>query len=288
MSGQLSGHWANLQANFKRIRDNKAFEWFVIGVIVVSSIVIGARTYDIPPGVMGFILVMDVAVTLFFLMEILLRMAAEDRFRDFFKKGWNIFDFTIVVISLIPIDDSEYALIARMLRLFRVLRLISFIPEMRVLVNALLIAIPRIGYVALLMFVIFYLYAVVGSFLFAPINDFLWGDLGAALLTLFRVATFEDWTDVMYETMEIYPWSWMYYLTFIFMSTFIFLNMMIGIVVSVLEEEHRKSLEQGLTDLEQTEERRMKTLDEQVAELNRKLDLLLAQQSIAPMQEVKK
>jgi voltage-gated sodium channel len=286
MSGQLSGHWANLQANFKRIRDNKAFEWFVISVIVVSSIVIGARTYDLPQGFMGFILVMDVAVTLFFLLEILLRMAAEDRLRDFFKKGWNIFDFTIVVISLIPIDDSEYALIARMLRLFRVLRLISFIPEMRVLVNALLIAIPRIGYVALLMFVIFYLYAVVGSFLFASINDFLWGDLGAALLTLFRVATFEDWTDVMYETMEIYSWSWMYYLTFIFMSTFIFLNMMIGIVVSVLEEEHRKSLEQGLTDLEQTEEKRMQTLDQQVAELNRKLDLLLAQQSAT--QEIKK
>lgn len=272
--------WVRLQDRFMLIRDNKAFEWFVISVIVLSSIVIGAKTYDIPEGVLGVIAVLDVGVTLFFLIEILIRMAAEKRFWDFFKKGWNIFDFTIVVVSLIPINDSEYALLARMLRLFRVLRLISFIPEMRVLVSALLIAIPRIGYVALLMFVIFYLYAVVGSFLFAHINEFLWGDLGAALLTLFRVATFEDWTDVMYETMEFYPLSWIFYLTFIFMSTFIFLNMMIGIVVSVLDEEHRKSLEKGLLDHEASEEERQIQIEQHVMDLNRKIDLLLAQQNL--------
>ncbi|WP_296833241.1 ion transporter [Thiomicrospira sp.] len=259
------------------IRDNKAFEWFVISVIVLSSVVIGAKTYDISPNVLNLLAFLDVTVTLFFLLEILVRMAAERRFWDFFKKGWNIFDFTIVVVSLIPINDSEYALLARMLRLFRVLRLISFIPEMRVLVNALLIAIPRIGYVALLMFVIFYLYAVVGSFIFAPINEFLWGDLGAALLTLFRVATFEDWTDVMYETMEVYPYSWIYYLTFIFMSTFIFLNMMIGIVVSVLDEEHRKSMDKGLHESLDEEAKSIEDLHHEVSDLHRKLDQLLQQ-----------
>lgn len=278
--------WQKLQTLFMSIRDNKAFEWFVISVIVLSSIVIGARTYEIPEGVLGVIRVMDVGVTLFFLLEILLRMAAERRFIDFFKKGWNVFDFIIVVVSLIPIDDSEYALLARILRLFRVFRLISFIPEMRVLVNALLIAIPRIGYVALLMFVIFYIYAVIGSMLFGKINDFLWGDLGAALLTLFRVATFEDWTDVMYETMEVYPLSWLYYLTFIFVSTFIFLNMMIGIVVSVLEEEHRKSLEQGLMDHEKQEEMQRQDMQKQMDSLHQKLDMLLAQQSLAQTEGV--
>ncbi|MBE0494377.1 MAG: ion transporter [Thiomicrospira sp.] len=277
MRNLVFNSWQSLQVKLMAIRDNKAFEWFVISVIVLSSVVIGAKTYDISPNVLNLLAFLDVTVTLFFLLEILVRMAAERRFWDFFKKGWNIFDFTIVVVSLIPINDSEYALLARMLRLFRVLRLISFIPEMRVLVNALLIAIPRIGYVALLMFVIFYLYAVVGSFIFAPINEFLWGDLGAALLTLFRVATFEDWTDVMYETMEVYPYSWIYYLTFIFMSTFIFLNMMIGIVVSVLDEEHRKSMDKGLHESLDEEAKSIEDLHHEVSDLHRKLDQLLQQ-----------
>ena len=68
----------------------------------------------------------------------------------------------------------------------------------------------------------------------------LWGDISVAMLTLFRVMTFEDWTDVMYETMAVYPYSWAYYLSFIFLTAFAFLNMVIGIVVNVLEEEHQK------------------------------------------------
>ncbi len=190
---------------------------------------------------------LDLAVTIFFLVEISIRMAAERRFLDFFKSGWNIFDFLIVSVSLIPIDESEMVLLARLLRIFRVLRLISFIPELRILMNALATAIPRMGYVVLLMFIIFYIYAAIGSFLFESINSVLWGDLSISLLTLFRIATFEDWTDVMYETMEIYPLSWIYYLTFIFLTAFVFLNMMIGIVLDTMQSEHEKfNREEGL------------------------------------------
>ena len=275
--------WEAFQARFQLIRDNKAFEMFVITVIILSSLMIGVRTYPLPETAVTFLWVMDYAVTLFFLMEIIIRMAAEDRLRDFFKKGWNVFDFTIVVISLVPLDDSEYALIARMLRLFRVMRLISFIPELRVLVTALINALPRMGYVALLMFIIFYLYAVIGTMLFAQINPALWGDLGISLLTLFRVATFEDWTDVMYETMEVYALSWIYYLTFIFFSAFVFLNMMIGIVVEVLDEEHKKMLaaEQALEAEHQAQDAQTETqaLQAQVNALHEKLDQLLAMQT---------
>jgi len=95
----------------------------------------------------------------------------------------------------------------------------------------------------LLMFIIFYIYAAVGATFFADINPVLWGDISISLLTLFRVMTFEDWTDVMYETMEVYPLSWFYYLTFIFLTAFAFLNMVIGIVVNVLEDEHAKERE---------------------------------------------
>ena len=229
--------WNEFQLRFQKIRDNKAFELFVIAVIIFSSLMIGIRTYNLHPTFETVLFGLDYAVTLFFVIEIAIRMAAEDRLRDFFKKGWNVFDFIIVVVSLIPLDDSQYALIARMLRLFRVMRLISFIPELRVLVSALISALPRMGYVALLMFIIFYLYAVIGNMLFASLNPVLWGDLGLSLLTLFRVATFEDWTDVMYEAMTLYGLSWIYFISFIFFSAFVFLNMMIGIVVEVLDEE---------------------------------------------------
>jgi len=274
--------WNDFQTSFQKIRDNKAFELFVIGVIVFSSLMIGVQTYELNPLVGSGIRFLDYAVTLFFVIEISIRMAAEDRLRDFFKKGWNVFDFIIVAISLIPLDDSEYAMIARMLRLFRVMRLISFIPELRVLVSALISALPRMGYVALLMFIIFYIYAVIGNLMYANLNPVLWGDLGVSLLTLFRVATFEDWTDVMYEAMSLYSLSWIYFITFIFFSAFVFLNMMIGIVVEVLDEEHKKM------DAESTAEKKAVEQDikdeytlrmeEEIASLHQKLDMLLVQQ----------
>jgi len=267
------------QSRFQAIRDNKTFEMFVIAIIVLSSLLIGVRTYELSPIFENTLLVLDYAVTLFFLLEILIRMVAEDRLRDFFKKGWNIFDFTIVVVSLIPIPDSEYALIARMLRLFRVMRLISFIPELRVLVTALISALPRMGYVALLMFIIFYLYAVIGNLLFSQINPVLWGDLGISLLTLFRVATFEDWTDVMYETMAVYSLSWIYYITFIFFSAFVFLNMMIGIVVDVLAEEHKKMEVEKMGLSMEEHENFEKHVSDEIKELHAKIDQLIALQN---------
>lgn len=94
------------------------------------------------------------------------------------------------------------------------------------------------GYVAPLMFIIFYIYGAIGSFMFEHINPKLWGDVAIAMLTLFRIATFEDWTDVTYETMEVFPFSWIFYLSFIFLASFVFLNMMIGVVLDVTQREH--------------------------------------------------
>lgn len=120
--------------------------------------------------------------------------------------------------------------------------MVSIIPELRFLLNSLLLALPRLGYVAALLFIIFYIYAAVGSLLFDTINPTLWGDIAISMLTLFRVMTFEDWTDVMYETMEVYPLSWIFYISFIFLTAFAFLNMVIGIIVNVMEEEHAKAV----------------------------------------------
>ncbi|MBE0488309.1 MAG: ion transporter [Halomonas sp.] len=223
----------------ERLRSHKAFELTVITIIVVSALLIGAKTYEEEVSrFQAAMLWLDVAVTVFFLVEILIRMAAEKRLRDFFRKGWNIFDFLIVTASLIPLDDSEMVLLARLLRIFRVLRLVSMIPELRMLIAALFKSIPRMGYVVLLMFIIFYIYGALGSFLFASVDEKLWGNISLAMLTLFQVATFESWaTAVLYPTMEHYPYAWIYFLTFIFLNAFIFLNMMIGIVLDVMQKE---------------------------------------------------
>jgi voltage-gated sodium channel len=223
-----------------RLRNNKIFELFVVSIIILSALLIGAKTYQIPEGIMQLVKWLDFAITIIFLVEITIRFIAEENKKRFFHSGWNVFDTLIVVVSLIPIDDSEMALIGRLVRIFRVLRMISIIPELRMLLNSLLRAMPQLGYVLLLMFIIFYIYAAVGATFFAKINPELWGDISISLLTLFRVMTFEDWTDVMYETMDVYPLSWIYYLTFIFLTAFAFLNMVIGIVVNVLEDEHAK------------------------------------------------
>ena len=209
MSAATTEQW---QARFDRLRSNKAFELLVISIIIISALLIGVKTYPLPSVAVRIVVLLDWAITFFFL----------------------------VVVSLIPIQDSELALVGRLVRIFRVLRMVSIIPELRVLLNSLLAAMPQLGYVLLMMFIIFYIYAAIGSTFFATINPELWGDIAISMLTLFRVMTFEDWTDVMYETMAVHPFSWVFYLSFIFLSAFAFLNMIIGIVVNVLEEEHQQ------------------------------------------------
>jgi len=229
-----------IQKRFLEIRSHKVFELFVVGIIIFSALMIGAKTYQVSESLLSIMIWFDWAITLIFLTEIIIRFLGEERKSSFFKSGWNIFDTLIVVVSLIPIDNSDLALIGRLIRIFRVLRMVSIIPELRLLLNSLITALPQLGYVVLLMFIIFYIYAAIGTTFFAQINDVLWGDISISMLTLFRVMTFEDWTDVMYETMEVYSLSWIYFITFIFFTAFAFLNMVIGIVVSVLEDENQR------------------------------------------------
>ncbi|MGV2874045.1 ion transporter [Colwellia sp. E150_009] len=225
------------QKRLKKIDSSKLFQGVVIAVILLSALLIGVKTHNLSENTMAILTLLDFGVTVFFVIEIIIRFLASPNKKQFFRSGWNIFDTVIVIGSLIPTGGSG-VLLARLLRVFRVLRLVSMVPELRLLINALLKAIPRMGYIALLMFVIFYIYAAVGSMFFHQINTVLWGDVSISMLTLFRVATFEDWTDIMYETMEVHPLSWMYYLSFIFLTAFVFLNMMVGTVLEVMSQEH--------------------------------------------------
>ena len=252
------------------MHSNKAFEFFVVAVIIASALTIGVKTYDLAPASRSLLIWLDTLITVIFLVEISIRFIAEPDKRTFFRKAWNVFDTLVVLVSLIPIDHSDLVLVARLVRVFRVLRMISIIPELRMLLASLLKALPQLGYVILLMFIIFYIYAAIGATLFESINPKLWGDIAISMLTLFRVMTFEDWTDVMYETMDVYPLSWIFYLSFIFFTAFAFLNMVIGIVVNVMNAENEKLLQ---AQREELHEPTIKDVHEKLERLERIMEL---------------
>ncbi len=258
-----------IQASFERVRSNKAFELFVVSVIIASALLVGVKTYELPPASKLLLGWLDVLITVIFLTEIGIRFIAEPNKRAFFRNAWNLFDTLVVLISLIPIDNSDMALVARLIRVFRVLRMISIVPELRMLLASLLKALPQLGYVIMLMFIIFYIYAAIGATLFESINPALWGDIAISMLTLFRVMTFEDWTDVMYETMAVHPLSWIYYLSFIFFTAFAFLNMVIGIVVNVMNAENEKLMR---AQAEEQHEPTLRDIHAQLARLEERLE----------------
>jgi voltage-gated sodium channel len=269
MEMSRSGSWF---ATMKRIERSAWFQGFIISIIVIAALTVGAKTYSLPYGIDKAINYLDNFITVFFLVELSLRFIACDDKRRFFKDPWNIFDTVIVVGSLMPISETEMILVARLLRVFRVLRLVSIIPDLRFLINALLKAIPKMGYIALLMFIIFYIFAAVGSIFFHQVNETLWGDIAISMLTLFRVATFEDWTDVMYETMEVYPFSWIFYIVFIFLMAFVFLNMMVGVVLDVMTRETAQEEHENQENHHQALVTQISELQAQVARLADKID----------------
>jgi voltage-gated sodium channel len=185
----------------------------------------------------------NMAILMVFVIEAVLKIiAVAPKLRLYFGSGWNLFDFSVVVVSLIP-ATGEFAMIARLARLLRVARLISTIPELRLIVSTLVRSIPSMGHVLLLMSIIFYIYAVAGYHLFHEHDPTHWSSLGLSLLTLFRVVTLEDWTDVMYKAMDLHPWMWMYFVSFVIIGTFVVINLFIAVVLNNLEEAKQERLE---------------------------------------------
>lgn len=214
----------------------------MVVVIVFSALIAGAKTFPYLDPYENLFVYLDYLITAIFLFELLIRFVGEDDKANFFKNGWNLFDAAIVIISLIPIANSDMVVVGRMLRIFRIMRVVSFIPELRLLVTSFFNVMPKLFYILVLLFIFFYIYGTIGSTLFGPINPDLWGDVAVSMLTLFRVMTLEAWTDVMYETMEVYPMSWAFYLSFIIITAFAFLNLLIGVIVNVIDNETSKDL----------------------------------------------
>ena len=216
---------------FNSLRNNRWFQAVVIGVILLSAVASGGRTYPLSDAALFLIDQIDYAITLFFVVELLVRFIGEPRKRDFLKNGWNVFDSAI---GLIPIDRSESAFLLRLLRIFQVLRLIGVLPELRCIIDRRLKAIPRIFYVCLLLFIIVYIYGTFGSMVFADTDPARWSDVGMAMLTLVQVMTLSSWETVMLPIQQVFPFAWICFLSFIFIAGVAVFNLIIAVLVDVM------------------------------------------------------
>jgi voltage-gated sodium channel len=201
----------------------------------------------------------SICLTIFVIEIVLKLIACGNRPLEYFKNGWNTFDFIIVSAAFIPGLQNQTTIL-RLIRLLRVLRLLSAMPGLQIMVTALIGSIPRIAQMALLSSLLFYVYAVVGNTLFGEHDPKHWGTLHISLLSLFRTLTLEDWTDLMYTGMELYPWAWVFFVSFVLLATFVIFNMLIGIILNSMEEaralieaEHKsadqRQLDEKLSDI---------------------------------------
>ena len=219
---------------FFKLQQSSIFQFLVIFIIILNAITLGINTYEINNFIKKIIELLDYAITIFFVIEILIRYIGEPKKINFFKNGWNVFDSLIVLISLIPIPNSSSYLLLRLLRIFRVLRIISVVPELKKIIEALIDSIKRVFYVSLLLFIILYVYATIGSILFSEDMPSRWSDVGIALITLFQVLTLSSWEQVMLPLQEIYWWAWLYFFSFIIICAITMLNLLIAVLVDVV------------------------------------------------------
>ncbi|MDC1054317.1 ion transporter [Alphaproteobacteria bacterium] len=217
-----------------KLNSSRIFQFLVIFIIILNAITLGVSTYELNPFIKNTIQILDYAITVFFVIEILIRFTSERKKLNFFKSGWNIFDTTIVIISLIPIPNNSSYLLLRLLRVFRVLRLISVIPELKNIIESLLNSIKRVFYVSLLLFIILYIYATIGSILFGDVIPHRWNDVGVSLITLFQVLTLSSWETVMLPLQEIFWWAWIYFFSFIIICAITMMNLLIAVIVDVM------------------------------------------------------
>ncbi len=289
----------------RRIVEAPWFSRFIIGVIVFAGILVGIETSPSLVTRHGVLIdLLNNAVLFIFVVEIILKMAAASpRPWRFFHDGWNVFDFLIVAVCFLPLGAS-FAPVLRLFRLFRVLRLVSVIPRLQVIVWALLRCLPSMFYVTILLFLVFYIYAVVGTMLFGANDPVHFGGLWTSMLSLFRVVTLEDWTDVMYiqmfgsdvyegynqsvEGQTVIPKAQpllgaFYFVSFVLIGTMIMLNLVIGVIINGMDEAQKEVADRRLHELlsqgeggddQVQREARLASLRAKVAELSKELDQL--------------
>ena len=253
-----------LTQKFKTIAQSLNFQYAILALIVFAALLVGLET---DPHIMskygGIISTLNDVVLWAFVAEAIIKMGQHGRnFLLYFLDPWNVFDFIVIAVCFLPIN-AQYAAVLRLARVFRSLRLVTAIPKLQMLVNALINSIPAMIYVGILLLLLFYVYGVMGVFLFRENDPVHFENLPMSMLSLFRVVTQEDWTDVMYIQMygsDVYPYvntsnvepkpiarpvlGALFFVSFVFLGTMIMLNLFIGVILNSMEEVRSKKEEE--------------------------------------------
>ena len=233
-----------MQSFCQKLSSARWFQRFVLGLILLAGVLVGVETdASLMARFGGFFHALDRIILGLFVAELAVRIGACGRRPwRFLADPWNVFDFVIVAVCLLPFN-AQFAAVLRLARVLRVLRLITVLPKLQILVGALLKSIPSMSYVALLLSLLFYVYAVAGVTLFGVHDPERFGSLAKASLTLFQIVTLEGWTEIMHVQMDkmgspALPIG--YFISFILLGTMIILNLLIGVIVSGMDEARQE------------------------------------------------
>lgn len=257
----------------RRVSTASAFRHGVVLLIVANAALLGLLTF---PGVRerwgGALAALSALVQVLFVAEIALRLGAHGRRPGaFFRDGWNLFDFTVVALSLLP-AAGPFATVARLARILRVARLVSSVPDLRLIVGTMLRSIPSIGHVLVLLSLLLFVWAVLGVELFGAADPLRWGHLGLAVETLFQVLTLEGWAEIQGEVRPGRPWAFLFFASFIFTAVFVVVNLFVAVMLDNLEKvrsEEGAGTEGPLAELRREAAAARRALDRVEAALER-------------------
>jgi voltage-gated sodium channel len=268
----------------QRVTEHRAFQNCVLIVILLTAVIIGLETFEVlADRYRALFDWAEVVIQTVFVVEIALRLAAHwPRLFRFFSDGWNVFDFTVVLASLLP-QAGTFATVARLARLLRVTRLVSIFPELRLIVSTMLKSIPSMGHVIMMLSLLLYVYGVLGFHLFREQDPERWGSLGVAFLTLFQMLTLEGWVEVQDAVLSTYPLAWVYFISFVFIAVFVVVNLFIAVVINNLESA--KLEHQAMADSHNPHHGLLRAIDDVRGRLD-DVERLLRTTPLAPRAEV--
>jgi voltage-gated sodium channel len=234
-SRHIEATWGG--ATMERARlflEHPTTERTIAGLIVLNALVLGLETSPTLMKNYGWFLEpLDHTLLGIFVIEVLVRLAVTGR--GFFRDAWNVFDFIVITLSLMP--QTGPLSVLRALRVLRVLRLVSAVPTLRRVVAGLISSLPGIGAIALLLSLVYYVYAVMATNLFGGTHPEDFGNLGRSAYTLFTVMTLEGWNDLAKGVMKEHPYAWLFFIPYILTTTFTVLNLFIAIIVNAMQTE---------------------------------------------------
>lgn len=228
------------------IVEHRFFQWFILAVIVFNSVIFGLQTSQLAMAKCGRLLgVLDQVCLAIFVIELVLKLIVYNW--RFPRDAWNIFDFLVVSVSFVP--DMGMLSSARILRVLRVFKLISGVRQMRVILSAIMKAIPGIAWSGILLLLFYYVYGIIGTVLFGKAFPDWFGSLGASVYSLFQIMTLESWSmGIARPVIAVFPLAWIYFVSYILITSFVVMNIVVGIVLNSINESSSEDGESANDD----------------------------------------